>query len=73
MLTQPRLTDLGATLVDGDTFSILFSFTVWDYTSWTGSDLVADVEEKVQNTLQNCSGGNFENFIHKEFSDITTF
>ena len=26
------------------------------------------MEEKVQNALQNCSGGNFENFIHKEFS-----
>ena len=26
------------------------------------------MEEKVQNALQNCSGGNFDNFIHKEFS-----
>ena len=31
------------------------------------------MEEKVQNALQNCSGGNFENFIHKEFSDINPY
>ena len=31
---------------------------------------VAHMEEKVQNALQNCSGENFEKFIHKEFSDI---
>ena len=28
------------------------------------------MEEKVQNALQNCSGGNFENFIHKEFCGL---
>ena len=26
------------------------------------------MEEKVQDELQNCSGGDFENFIYKEFS-----
>ena len=26
------------------------------------------MEEKVQTALQNNSGGNFDNFIHKEFS-----
>ena len=31
------------------------------------------MEEKVQNALQNCSGGNVENFIHKEFSDINPY
>ena len=24
--------------------------------------------EKIQNALQNCSGGNFDNFIHNNFS-----
>ena len=33
-----------------------------------GQPLGSVVEEKVQNALQNCSGGNFDNFIHKEFS-----
>ena len=33
----------------------------------------SDVEEKVQNALHNCSGGNFEHFIHKEFSDINPY
>ena len=28
----------------------------------------AHMEEKVQTALQNNSGGNFDNFIHKEFS-----
>ena len=31
------------------------------------------MEEKVQNALHNCSGGNFENLIHKEFSDINPY
>ena len=31
------------------------------------------MEEKVQNALQNCSGGNFKNFIHKEFSGIIPY
>ena len=28
------------------------------------------MEEKIQNALQNCSGGNFENFILREFSGV---
>ena len=35
--------------------------------------MASDMEEKVQNALQNYSGGNFENFIHKEFSDINPY
>ena len=31
-------------------------------------DLHSHMEETVQNALQNSSGGNFDNFIHKEFS-----
>ena len=31
------------------------------------------MEEKVQNALQNCSGGNVESFIHKEFDDTNSY
>ena len=40
---------------------------------WRVAIIGAGVEEKVQNALQNCSGGNFENSIHKEFSDINLY
>ena len=36
-------------------------------------DSGSHIEEKVQNALQNCSGGNFRNFIHKEFSGKITY
>ena len=35
-----------------------------------GPGQVTLMEENVQNALQSCSGGNFDNFIHKEFSGI---